>query len=62
MNEETINHLFDAFFSTKKTGMGMGLPISKSIIGDHKGIITVKSTPGEGTEFVIALPANNNQE
>ncbi len=62
MNEETISHLFDAFFSTKKTGMGMGLPISKSIIGDHKGIITVKSTPGEGAEFVIALPADNNQE
>ncbi len=62
MDEETINHLFDAFFSTKQTGMGMGLPISKSIIDDHKGIITVESTLGEGTEFVIALPANNNQE
>lgn len=62
MDQDTINHLFDAFFSTKQSGMGMGLPISKSIIDDHKGIITVESTPGEGTEFVIALPANNNQE
>jgi len=62
MNKETISHLFDAFFSTKQAGMGMGLPISKSIIDDHKGIITVESAPGEGTEFVIALPANDNQE
>ncbi|MCF6281963.1 MAG: PAS domain S-box protein [Candidatus Polarisedimenticolaceae bacterium] len=62
MNEETISHLFDAFFSTKQSGMGMGLPISKSIIDDHRGIITVKSVPEEGTEFVIALPDNDNQE
>ena len=62
MDEETINHLFDAFFSTKQTGMGMGMAISKSIIDDHKGTITVESTLGEGTKFVIALPSNNHRE
>ena len=61
MDGDTISHLFDAFFSTKQTGLGMGLPISKSIIDDHKGIITVESTPGEGTEFIISLLSNNNQ-
>ena len=62
MDSDTISHLFDAFFSTKETGMGMGLPISKSIIDDHKGTITVDSVPGKGTQFVITLPTGAKQE
>jgi two-component system NtrC family sensor kinase len=53
-----LNRIFDPFFTTKPVGKGtgLGLSICYSIIGQLKGRITVKSEPGEGTEFVIFLP------
>jgi C4-dicarboxylate-specific signal transduction histidine kinase len=53
-------HLFDSFFTTKEAGMGMGLPISRSIIEAHGGRIRVEndSTLG-GACFSIELPAND---
>jgi signal transduction histidine kinase len=56
IDQATLRHLFDPFFSTKETGMGMGLAISQTIIQDHKGSITVDSTPGAGTVFRVTLP------
>jgi C4-dicarboxylate-specific signal transduction histidine kinase len=52
-----LPHLFDTFFTTKDTGMGMGLPISQSIIEAHGGRIIAdnKSTLG-GARFSFALP------
>jgi signal transduction histidine kinase len=52
-------HLFDSFFTTKEAGMGMGLPISRSIIEAHGGRILVEnnSTLG-GARFSFELPAN----
>jgi PAS domain S-box-containing protein len=54
-----LAHLFDRFFTTKETGMGMGLPISRSIIEAHDGHIRAdnKSTLG-GARFSFDLPAN----
>ncbi len=52
----TMEHLFDAFYTTKSTGMGMGLPISKTILDDHNGKIWAESQPGKGTTFYIVLP------
>jgi two-component system, NtrC family, sensor kinase len=50
--------LFDPFFTTKPEGKGtgLGLSISYQIIERHKGKIQVRSQPGKGTEFAIALP------
>ncbi len=48
--------IFNAFFSTKPTGMGMGLAISQSILEVHHGSITVESTSPHGTTFAIRLP------
>lgn len=45
--------IFIPFFSTKKTGSGIGLSLSKQIMRQHEGRITVKSKLGEGTEFVL---------
>ncbi len=53
---EDLKHLFDPFFSTKKTGMGMGLSISQTIIAEHKGHISADSLPGRGTVFIVELP------
>lgn len=56
--EQTQKHLFDAFFSTKKSGMGMGLPISQKIMQDHKGMIEVESEYGHGATFRLVLPSD----
>ncbi|MES9945251.1 MAG: ATP-binding protein [Candidatus Thiodiazotropha sp.] len=59
MPEETLSHLFDAFFSTKKGGMGMGLRISQKIMQDHHGMIEVDSQVGSGTTFHVILPTDS---
>jgi len=53
---EAADRLFDPFYTTKATGMGMGLPISRTIIDDHGGRIWVSSEPGRGTTFHVVLP------
>jgi PAS domain S-box-containing protein len=54
--DEDIEHLFQPFYTTKRTGTGLGLAISKRIITAHKGTINVKSFPG-GTIFQVRIPA-----
>jgi len=59
MTEETCKHIFDPFFSTKPVGKGtgMGLPISYQIIVQkHHGLLQYISEPGQGSEFIIAIP------
>jgi len=56
INPEHMANLFNPFFTTKSTGMGMGLPISKTIIDDHQGTISARSTPDRGTVFTVILP------
>lgn len=55
--EEHIEKVFQPYFSTKETGTGLGLAIVKRIIEEHKGTISVESTPGEGSAFTVSLPA-----
>jgi len=51
-----LEHIFDPYFSTKDTGIGLGLAVTRQIILDHGGTITVESTPGQGTTFTVTLP------
>jgi nitrogen fixation/metabolism regulation signal transduction histidine kinase len=50
---EALEKIFIPFFSTKKTGSGIGLSLSRQIMRQHGGQITVKSKLGEGTEFSL---------
>lgn len=56
MDAETQARIFDAFFSTKRGGTGLGLPTARKIIEAHGGQIRVQSEPGRGTQFTITLP------
>ncbi len=56
MDEHTARHIFDAFFSTKPGGSGLGLPTTRKVIEAHGGRISVQSEVGRGTKFLIELP------
>ncbi|MCP4154802.1 MAG: PAS domain-containing protein [bacterium] len=67
MDENTRKRIFEPFFTTKEIGVGTGLGLSVSyfiITQNHRGTMTVESTPGKGTKFIIRLPIkikkNNN--
>ena len=53
---DRIGHIFDAFFSTRAGGMGMGLAISRRIVEAHHGRIAAESEPGVRTIFRVTLP------
>jgi PAS domain S-box-containing protein len=56
IHPEVMENLFNPFFTTKEEGLGLGLYISKHIIEDHDGSLSVESEPGIGTAFSIWLP------
>jgi signal transduction histidine kinase len=51
-----VGHIFDPYFTTKRAGTGLGLPIAKNIVEGLGGTISVSSVPGRGTEIRIELP------
>ncbi len=58
MIQQTINKIFDPFYTTKEigSGTGLGLAVAQGIIEKHQGKITVQSEFGEGTTFMIEIP------
>jgi len=57
LSEQQRTRLFTPYFTTKKGGTGLGLAIVQGIVSDHGGRVEVRSTPGQGTTFVLSLPA-----
>jgi signal transduction histidine kinase len=57
MSRETVERIFELYFSTKEGGTGLGLPIAKKIVEEHGGTIRITSEPGRGTAVTIELPA-----
>lgn len=59
--EQHLHKVFDPYFTTKHKGVGLGLATTYSIIKHHNGHISVESPPGEGTTFIIWLPASGEE-
>ncbi len=53
IDPEAMEKIFIPFYTTKKTGSGIGLSLSRQIMRQHQGTLSVKSTVGKGTEFIM---------
>ena len=65
MNEETVQHIFEPFYTRRRDGRGtgLGLPITSRIIADHGGRISVKSLGiGVGSRFEVSIPCQPSEE
>ncbi len=56
MVQDTLNRIFDPFFSTKFTGRGLGLAAVMGIVRAHNGLIRIRTEPGQGTSFRVLFP------
>ena len=56
LEPEKSAHIFELFYTTKKGGTGLGLPLANRIVEEHGGRMAVASEPGQGATFAIFLP------
>ena len=56
MDAERLGKIWSPFYTSKSTGTGLGLALSRKVVEAHGGAIEASSAPGEGTEFLITLP------
>ena len=54
--EDVLPKIFQAYYTTKRGGTGIGLAMTKRIVEEHGGTISVRSDAGKGTDFTIELP------
>jgi two-component system sensor histidine kinase HydH len=58
MSREQVAKMFEAFYTTKAKGLGLGMPYAKKVIEEHGGEIGVESSPGAGTLVTVRLPVD----
>lgn len=60
--EEDLPKIFEPYFTTKENGTGLGLTIVFKIVKEHRGEISVRSRPGQGSTFTITLPVPQKEQ
>lgn len=58
---EVLHNIFNPFFTTKESSLGLGLPIVHKIVTSHGGHIEVDNRPGQGVTFIVTLPASEQE-
>jgi len=61
LEPQNLDRVFEAFYSTKIGGMGIGLSVSRSIIESHCGRLWAKPNQGPGTTFAFAIPVDRTR-
>ena len=61
IDPENLHNIFNPFYTTKDSSLGLGLPIVYKIITSHRGQIEVDNQPGMGVNFIITLPASERE-
>lgn len=61
IDEAARSAIFDPFYTTRKNGTGLGLAIVSQVVEQHGGEISVESSAGQGTEFIIRLPLRGQE-
>lgn len=56
ISSETLEHIFEPFYTTKSNGTGLGMPIARKIFEEHGGKLAITSKKGVGTEATVRLP------
>jgi signal transduction histidine kinase len=62
LDAETMSKLFDAFYTTKRGGMGIGLSVSRSIVESHRGQIWAEPNDGPGATFGFSIPCESSPQ
>jgi signal transduction histidine kinase len=62
ISEESLGKVFEPYFSTKQSGFGLGLAVTRKIIEEHQGRIAVESQLARGTTFTVTLPAADERK
>jgi len=62
ISRENLGKLFEALFTTKAKGIGLGLPIANDLVKEHGGAIHVESEVGSGSTFTVELPTDARAE
>ena len=61
MTEEQMSKIFEPYYTTKSSGTGLGLTVLFKIMKQHEGDVTVHSTPGKGSEFILQIPVPSTE-
>jgi len=62
IDAEKLHHIFNPFYSTKPSSLGLGLPIVHKIVTSHRGQIELENRPGKGARFIVTLLADSPKE
>lgn len=60
VSRENLSKVFDPFFSTKETGLGLGLALTKRVIEEHSGKVDFQSVEGKGSTIIMSFPVSSS--